>query len=179
MNKIIILLCFLSLFFLTSCDNDDDSSFSSTPNARIDKIIFTNIPVFTNTKPSEYNYFSIVTDFNSSRNYSNEVISLKDELIYDETIGLVNNLIFTYDDYIIPSNSSRLLQTNILFGASSTDYVNDLDNLVNINLADIYEFDSAETFEKSYTIEITSSNTILDNSEGNYELTIHGTFIYD
>ena len=180
MNKALTFLALSISFFMTSCNDDDVNIISNTtPSARIDKIVFTEIPIFTTSKPSDFDYFSLVTDFNSDLNHPNEIIDLKDELIYNESTGLVNDLTFTYNDYIIPSNSGVPLQASPLIGSSSTNYTNDFDYLTNLTLTEIYQFDNAETFEKSYTVEIDSSNTLIDNSEGPYSFTVYGTFIYD
>jgi len=167
------------LLSVVSCSDDDGNPMGNfTPSARIDQIIFTEIPIFTSTKPSDYNYFSIVPNF-TSLELPNETISLKDESIYNESTGLLQELVFTFTNEVLDPNSSFTLQANILFGDSATNYVSDLDNITSLNLTEIYQYDNAETFQRSYSVEMDATNTLIDNSEGTYSFTIYGTFIYE
>ncbi|MEM6721079.1 MAG: hypothetical protein AAF611_17250 [Bacteroidota bacterium] len=179
MKKTVTLLVSFIALSLVSCSDDDNNPMGNiTPSARIDQIVFTEIPIFTSTKPSDYNYFSIVPNFTLVGS-SNETISLKNESIYNESTGLLQDLVFTFTNEVLEPNSSFTLQTSILFGDSDTNYVSDLDNIKSLNLTEIYQYDNAATFQQSYSVEINATNTLLDNSQGSYSFTVYGTFIYE
>jgi len=76
-------------------------------------------------------------------------------------------------------DSSFSLQLSTQFGDSATNYISDVDNISSFHLAEIYQYDNAETFQRTYSIEMDSANTLIDNSEGTYTFTIYGTFIYE
>lgn len=173
MKKHVLLFSLLCLSLIVpSCSSDDNVS--STLALRIDKITFTELPVFVSAGPSPslYDSFTFSVRLRNSEGESIEKINLKDLAIYDETTGLINPIDLTFSEVDRTVVATNIFSENYFGSTQNVNRFSDFQQLGDIGITDL-DIESG-SFEKSFEI---AANSLFSNTSGFYKYTIYGTVV--